>query len=100
MAKLVLENHETEQLTEAGHTLYITVKHFTTHSIFLSRVVCPSGQELLNIRSWQVLPHMFVQLKIYKEYNKKYELGLLKEVIQEIGEAWKDEYGCEPVWEF
>lgn len=100
MAKLVLENEEVEQLTEAGHTLYITVKHFTTHSVFINRITSPDGQELLNVRSWEVLPHMLMQLRIYKEYNKKFEHGLLEEVIQEIKEAWIDEYGREPVWEF
>ena len=100
MDKLVIKNEEIEQLTAAGHTLYMTVKHFTTHSIFINRVVSPEGLELLNIRSWEVLPSMMVQLIIYKEYNKTFELETLKEVIQEIREAWIDEYGDEPVWEF
>lgn len=100
MAKLVQESNEIEQLTASGHTLYITVKHFTTHSVFLNRVVAPNGDELVNIRSWEVLPSMMVLVKIYKEYNKTFELGTLEEVIQEIREAWIDEYGCEPVWGF
>ncbi|MFH5183113.1 hypothetical protein ACHHV8_11065 [Paenibacillus sp. TAB 01] len=100
MAKLVLENEEIEQLTEAGHTLYITVKHFTTHSVFLNRVVAPDGAELLNIRSWEALPSMLVLAKIYTEYNKTSQLEMLKEVFDEIKEDFIDEHGSQPVWEF
>lgn len=96
--KLMEENLSDEQLTEEGHRLYITVRRYATHTLYINRVAAPDGAEILHVRSWEILPMMMTMAHIYRTFGKTFELEVLEEIVEEMKEAWKNERGIEPAW--
>ena len=95
MATLLTEQLTDEELTEQGHKLTITVRRYPNKDFYIHQVFDPAGNEIYNVRAWELFPMMQSLARIYRTFDKQFALQILEEICEEMEEAWRNEHGGE-----
>ncbi|WP_145410856.1 hypothetical protein [Paenibacillus xylanexedens] len=90
MAKALTESLTEEQLTDEGHKLTITVRRYPGKDFYIHQVFDPEGNEMYNLRSWEIYPMMQSLAHIYKFFDKQFALQILTEICEEMKEAGRN----------